>query len=273
VADVRCIGSGRAGGRVVSATVSGGSEPHIDLSGRVALVTGAGRAIGAEIARTLAACGAAVAVNDLHVELAEQVAHEITATGGRAVAAPADVTDRAAVEAMVDRVTAALGAVDIVVNNAGIPTGGVSLTRFRDLDPDTWDPIVKVNLYAVLYTAKATVDSMCERGWGRIITIASEAGRVGMPQGLSVYGAAKAGAIGFSRNLATEVGRFGVTVNCVSLGVIENQPARDPVIKATPVRRLGRMSEVAATVAFLASDHAAFITGQTLPVNGGVHTN
>jgi NAD(P)-dependent dehydrogenase (short-subunit alcohol dehydrogenase family) len=246
---------------------------QIDLGGRVAFVTGAGRYIGAEIARTLAAAGAAVAVNDIRAELAEEVAGEINAAGGRGLAAVGDITDFEMVRTLVAGTEETFGPIDIMVNNAGIPPGGVTVAPFRKIPVDDWDKHFAVNLFAVLYTTKAVIDGMCERGWGRIVTVSSDAGRVGMGQGLSIYGAAKAGAVAFGRNLSHEVGKYGVTVNSVSLGMMDNFPPREAAVKMTPLRRQGRKEDVASTVTFLASDAAAYITGQTIPVNGGYYTN
>jgi 2-hydroxycyclohexanecarboxyl-CoA dehydrogenase len=244
----------------------------IDLTGRVALVTGAGRNVGAGIAATLARCGAAVAVNDLVPERADESVAALRAAGATAVAVPADVTDDDAVLGMVDAAVAALGRVDILVNNAGVPAEGAPAVRFRDLPIDQWDRYLRLNLHAVLSCTRAVLDGMCDQGWGRVVTILSEAGRVGQPPGLSLYAAAKAGAGGFSRVLAREVGRHGVTVNCVSLGTIDNVPVRDEVLRATPMRRYGTAEDIVAAVAYLASPGAGWVTGQTLPVNGGYFT-
>ena len=240
------------------------------LADRVALVTGAGQGIGAGIARALAAEGAAVGVNDLYADRAEAVATEIETAGGRAFAVAADVTDFAAVNAMVASVEATLGPVDVLVNNAGIPADGFVLRRFREMPVADWDRFVQLNLYGVLHCCKAVVDGMCDRSWGRIVTVSSEAGRLGVGFGISLYGAAKAGAVGFSRHLATELIETGVTVNCVSLGLMATGPddARRP---PRPTARLGTPEDVAAAVCYLASDAAGWVTGQTLPVNGG-HT-
>ena len=238
-----------------------------DLTGKVALVTGAGRGVGAGIARALTQCGATVAVNDL---VADRAADTATALGGLAV--PADVTDDDAVRAMVERVVAELGRVDILVNNAGVPAEGAPSVRFRDMSRDDWHRYLDLNLYAVLSCTRAVLDGMCDRGWGRVITIISEAGRAGQPPGLSIYAAAKAGAAGFTRILAREVGRDGVTANCVSLGTIDNNAVRDEVLRATPMRRYGTPEDVGGAVAYLASDEAGWVTGQTLPVNGGYFT-
>jgi NAD(P)-dependent dehydrogenase (short-subunit alcohol dehydrogenase family) len=244
----------------------------IDLTGRTALVTGGGRNVGAGIAATLGRCGAAIAVNDLVPERAEAVAAELREAGVDAIAVPADVTDHTAVEAMVQAATERFGGVDILVNNAGVPPEGAPFVRFRDMPMADWDQYLDLNLRAVLSCTRAVLDAMCDRGWGRVVTITSEAGRLGQPPGLSLYAAAKAGAAGFTRVLAREVGRHGVTANCVSLGTIENVTPREEVVRATPMRRYGTPADVGAAVAYLASDGAAWVTGQTLPVNGGYFT-
>ena len=244
-----------------------------DLAGRTALVTGAGRNVGAGIAGCLAAQGATVAVNDYYPGRATETAAAIRAAGGSAIAAPADLTDPTAVRSMVLAVESELGSVDILVNNAGIPAEGLDMGRFRDLEVSEWEPIIALNLYGVLHCVKSVVDGMCERGWGRIITISSEAGRHGLPSGLAIYGAAKAGAVGFTRHLAHEVGRFGVTANAVSLGTMDNVEVREQTLKATPTRRAGTPDDVGAAVCYLASDEASWVTGQNLPVNGGFFTN
>ncbi|MCU1460466.1 MAG: short-chain dehydrogenase [Acidimicrobiales bacterium] len=240
-----------------------------DLSGRVALVTGAGQGVGRGIAMALAGQGAAVAVNDLHRERADAVAAEL---GGKAIAVACDVRDLDGWRAMVADVEGRLGPVDILVNNAGIPVEGMALTKFLDIAPEEWKRFVDLNLYGVLNGAYAVAGGMCERGFGRIITISSDAGRIGVGFGVSVYGAAKAGAVGLSRHLAVELGPSGVTVNTLSLGTIQ----RDGMTlsaRAIPRGRHGRPEDVAAAVVWLASDEADWITGQTIPVNGGVATN
>jgi NAD(P)-dependent dehydrogenase (short-subunit alcohol dehydrogenase family) len=246
--------------------------PGAGLAGRVALVTGAGRNVGAGIAHALAAAGALVAVNDLHRERAEATAADIVASGGRALAITADVCLADQVRDVCDTVARELGPIDILVNNTGVPDSGVPLQAFRDMPVEDWDLYLRINLHAVLLCAKAVLDPMCERGFGRIITITSEAGRLGVPPGLSLYAAGKAGAAGFSRVLAHEVGKFGVTVNCVSLGPMENATMREQVLKAMPTRRYGTPADVGAAVAYLASPGASWVTGQTLAVNGGHFT-
>ena len=244
-----------------------------DLTGRTALVTGAGRNVGAGIATALGARGAAVAVNDFHADRAQQTVDTIVAGGGRAVAVPADMGDPEAIGEVVARVDETLGPVDILVNNAGIPAAGLAMARFRELAVGEWDAIFRLNLYGVMHSVKAVIDGMCDRGWGRIVTISSEAGRHGLPSGLSIYGAAKAGAVGFTRHLAHEVGRYGVTANCVSLGTMDNNEPNERTIRANPMRRLGRPDDIGAAVCYLASDDASWVTGQNLPVNGGHFTS
>ena len=245
-----------------------------DLTGRVALVTGAGQGVGAGVARALAAQGATVAVNDLSPARAAAVADELAGAGGSATAVVADVTDRAAVTAMVGQIEATTGPVDVLVNNAGLPADGIRLRPFRDTTPEDWEPLLRLNLYGVLHCCHAVVGGMCDRGWGRVVTISSEAGRMGTGIGLSLYGAGKAGAVGFSRNLAREVAGSGVTVNCLSLGTIYRDGVdEERLARPYPVGRLGHPADVAAAVVFLASEEAAWVTGQTIPVNGGIHAS
>ena len=246
-----------------------------DLDGMVALVSGAGQGVGAGIARTLAARGAAVAVNDLLPERAERVAAEIAAAGGRAQALCFDVTDPAAVGAGVARLEGQLGPVDVLVNNAGVPAG-MALAQFRDMPPERWARYVDLNLYGVLHCTKAVLDGMCARGFGRVVTISSGAGQVGLAIGVSLYAAGKGGAIAFMRHLALEVARFGVTANTLALGLMANAGNAQGIAgieRTIPVGRLGTPDDVGAAVVFLASREAGWITGQTLGVNGGSVTS
>jgi len=242
-----------------------------DLAGRVAMVTGAGQSVGAGIARLLAQQGAAVAVNDLFPDRAEAIAEEIRSDGASACAAPFDVTDSAAAAAGVAKAAAALGPVDILVNNAGVPPG-MGVVQFREMDPDEWAKFVDLNLYGVLHCTKAVLDGMCERGFGRVVTISSGAGQTGLDLGVSIYAAGKGAAISFMRHLAMEVASSGVTANTLSLGLIDNH--QDATVTASlgrhvPVGRTGQPSDIAPAVLFLASDEASWITGQILGVNGG----
>ena len=243
-----------------------------DLTGRVALVTGGGQGVGAGIARCLASCGVAVAVNDLHADRADSVAGEV---GGLGVVA--DVTDSGALTRMFAEIESALGPVDILVNNAGIPADGFALAPFLQTTRADWERFVRLNLFAVMECVSLALPGMVERGHGRVITISSEAGRLGAGLGVSLYGAAKSGAVGFSRSLAHEVARQGVTVNCLSLGLMDNagsKPGADDALAApargVPVGRLGTPDDVGAAVVYLASREASWITGQNIPINGGI---
>jgi NAD(P)-dependent dehydrogenase (short-subunit alcohol dehydrogenase family) len=260
----------------------------IDLAGRRALVTGGGQGIGRATARALADAGGSVVVNDVVAERADAVAAEVRDGGGEASSAAFDVTDRHAVRAAIE----ALGGVDILVNNAGNAgaEGFAPMVPFADTDPESWDRYLRVNLYGVMHCTHAALPAMIARGEGRIITIVSDAGRFGDAY-LAPYAAAKAGAAGFCRSVAREVGRHGITVNCVSLGSIRtpatehdevDQPSQpgQPSEAGEPdeatrrlrryiIRRYGEPADVAAMVAYLASPLASWITGQTYPVNGG----
>ena len=230
------------------------------LSGRTALVTGAGQGVGRGIAEVLAEQGAEVVVNDRFADRAEAAAGAI---GGRAIAF--DVTDLDAVRAGFDQA----GPVDILVNNAGIPPEGFPQVDFKDSDPELWARFVDLNLYGVMNCTRVALPPMCDRGWGRVITIASEAGRVGLPIRVSLYGAAKAGAIGLMKHVAHEVGGDGVTCNALALGMMDNV---EGVPVHSPVPRHGSGRDIGATCAFLASDGGEWITGQVIPVNGGAIT-
>ncbi|MFN7148000.1 MAG: SDR family NAD(P)-dependent oxidoreductase [Microthrixaceae bacterium] len=243
-------------------------------------MTGAGRGAGAGIAAALAAQGAAVAVNDLVEERAAATVEDLRGAGARAVAAPFDITDPDAVAAGVDAAVAALGApIDILVNNAGVPAE-MALAPFRELDPDDWRRYIDLNLYGSLHCIRAVVDPMVEAGWGRIVQISSGAGRTGIAFGVSMYGASKSGIEGFVRHLSQELARTGVTVNTLALGLLENavpEGSDDGTMSAlaatVPVGRLGRPDDVGAAVVYLASDEAAWMTGQTIGLNGGSTTN
>jgi NAD(P)-dependent dehydrogenase (short-subunit alcohol dehydrogenase family) len=247
-----------------------------DLTGKVALVTGAGQGVGAGICEVLARQGATIAVNDLHGERATQTVESIVRDGGRAIAVPFDVADRSAVDAGVAAVGSELGPVDILVNNAGIPETMAAI-KFLDLEPDAWDPYIDVNLYGVLNCSKAVVDGMCARGWGRVITISSGAGVVGLNIGVSLYAAGKGGAIAFMRHLAMETARKGVTANSLALGLMHKERVDRTVTgameKQIPVGRLGTGLDVGYLCAYVASREASWLTGQTININGGSVTS
>lgn len=242
-----------------------------DLTGKTALVTGAGQGVGAAIAAALAARGAVVAVNDLHAERAAATVAAISATGGRAAAAVFDVTDYAAVCDGIAAAESELGPLAILVNNAGVPAG-MRVRKFLDSDPSEWRSSVDLNLYGVMNCCRATVGAMCERGWGRVITISSAAAIIGLNLGVAPYAAGKGGGLAFMRHLAMETATRGVTANSIAIGLINNQtdPAMTSALaKSIPTRRLGEPEDIAALCVYLASDEAGWMTGQTLNLNGG----
>ncbi len=257
----------------------------LDLTGRVALVTGAGQGVGAQTARYLAGHGARVVVNDYVAERAEAVVAEIEAAGGVAMAAPGDVTDFEAVEQIVATAAERLGTVDVLVNNAGnagADPSAVTRRPFWEKAPSEWEPFLQVNLYGPLNCARAVIPGMIEAGrGGRLITVISDAGRVGEP-GLEAYSAAKAGAAGLTRALARSLGQFGITANNVAIAATRtpaieamtaNEELAKRVLRNYIIRRFGEPSDVAAMITFLASGSSTWITGQTYPVNGGFSVN
>ncbi len=249
------------------------------LDGRVAMVTGAGPNNGLGIARALAAAGALVALNDKDGARAEAGRLAVADEGGKAVAAPFDVTDLAAVRAGMAAVEETLGPIDILVNNAGLPdalpgqTAG-HLGPFKDSDPEQWHRWIDINLYGAMYCLRCVLPGMVERGFGRVIQISSTAGSRGTATGGSVYGASKAAIEGLLRHLALEVAADGVTANALALGPldapdrVENDKTRH-TLSLIPMGRRGRPSEVGAAVVWLASEAGAWVTGQTIHLNGG----
>ena len=250
------------------------TRADIVLDGRTALVTGAGRGVGRGIAEVLAEQGAAVAVNDLREERAAAVAAEIAATGGAALAVQFDVTEVDAVREGVARVEAELGSVDVLVNNAGVPEGRYQ-GLFADSEPADWEPDIGLNVYGALHSIRLVLPGMRTRGWGRVIQISSAVSARGVPYGRSLYGLGKAAIEGHLRHLAMEVAQEGITVNALCLGHMSNAAEyADPtviaaVLAGTPMGRAGEPWEVGAAAAWLASDGAAFVTGQVIHLNGG----
>ncbi len=244
-----------------------------ELTGKVALVTGAGQNVGAGIARVLAAQGATVVVNDIRVERADETVAAIRAAGGTATSVGFDVTDYDDVVAGVGRAVAEVGPIDILVNNAGNGGAeGMTPTKFRDSDPASWRGPIDVNLYGVMNCSRAVINPMVEKGWGRVITIASGAGVVGLNIGVSPYGGGKGGAIGFMRHLAVENARAGVTANTLAIGLMEqkgNREVTEALARQIPTGRTGVPEDIAYAVAYLASPEAEWVTGQTMHVNGG----
>jgi 3-oxoacyl-[acyl-carrier protein] reductase len=240
-----------------------------DLTGRKALVTGATGGLGGAIARTLHAKGAHVALSGTRVEALEALAAEL---GERAVVAPCNLSDRESVEALVPAAEDKLGGLDILVNNAGVTRDNLFM-RLKDED---WDSVIAVNLTAAFRLSRAAVKSMMRRRHGRIVSIGSVVGTMGNP-GQGNYAASKAGLIGMSKALAAEVASRNITVNVVAPGFIESpmtegltEKQREGILSDVPMGRLGSGADIASAVLYLASDEAAYVTGQTLHVNGGM---
>ena len=253
----------------------------LDLKGRIGLVTGAGQGVGRAVALHFASNNAGgVVVNDFRLERAEAVAAEVEKLGCKALAAQCDVTDYNAVSAMFDTARKKFGAVDILVNNAGNagpdPTAVVR-KPFWEQEPKDWQPFLATNLFGVMNCVRAAGPAMVERSYGKIVTVISDAGRVGEPH-LEIYSGAKAGAAGFMRAVAKDLGRNWVTANCVALGATrtpaiaarsEDPEVRKRILKVYQIKRLGEPEDAANMILFLSSDASGWITGQTIPVNGG----
>ena len=248
------------------------------LRGKTALVTGGGRGIGRAIALGLAQEGAQVAVLDILADNAVAVAREIEATGVKALALPADLTKRAQVDRAIADTLTQFGQIDILVNNAGWDR----MEMFLDSEEETWDKIIAINFKGLLYVCKAALPSMVARGQGKVISIASDAGRAGST-GEAVYAGTKGAIIAFSKTLAREMARHKITVNvvCPGLtetpllqGIREQSPKTEKVIEAVtraiPLGRVGQPEDIAGAVVYLASPAADFVTGQTLSVSGGL---
>lgn len=245
----------------------------IDLTGKVALVTGGTGGIGASICEALAESGAKVATNYRNEEKAQQWLSKTAERGFDFKAYRVDVTDTEGCRNMLEQIENDLGPIDIIVNNAGITWD----TTFRKMTKEKWDAVISTNLDSLFNITQPIVEGMTTRGWGRIINIASVNGQKGQ-MGQTNYSATKAGMHGFTKSLAQEVARKGVTVNTVSPGYVATEMVmavpediRNKIISGIPVGRLGKPEEIAATVAFLASEHAAFITGADFSQNGGQH--
>ena len=241
------------------------------LSGKVVVVTGAGRGMGQAMAERLAAEGARVAVTDIDGDSAVAAAKALDGAAGFRL----DITAAAEVTARIAEITEALGPIDALVNNAGWDR----LSPFLDTDEDLWDRVIDINLRGPIRMTKSVLPGMVERGGGRIVNISSDAGRVGST-GEAVYSACKAGIIGFTKTIAREMARHSITVNTVCPGptdtpllqgmVGDHEKLIESLKRGIPLGRLGRPDDIAGAVAFMVSDDAAFITGQTLSVSGGL---
>jgi NAD(P)-dependent dehydrogenase (short-subunit alcohol dehydrogenase family) len=250
---------------------------NLDLTGRRVLVTGAGQGVGRGVAHGFAGAGAEVVVNDFYRDRAERVVEEVRAAGGTASLSAFDVTDYGAAVSALE----AVEGVDILINNAGNAgaQGWRDHSDFVDTGPEDWEPYLRVNLYGVMHCARAALPGMITKGWGRVVTVVSDSGR-GAERGQAAYSAAKAGAAGLTRALAAETARHGITVNNIALGTMrtpmtealwsdQDNPQAKAILKRYLVRRPGLPEDVAALAVFLASPQAAWITGQTYPLNGG----
>ena len=251
------------------------------FDGKVAIVTGGGGGIGSAVCARLAGEGARVAVLDLNSDAAEATARAIDGSGGKAQAVAADISDHDAVQATVGEVTETLGPIDILINNAGWDL----FRPFLDTDPEFWRKIVDINLFGPLNMHHAVLPGMVERGYGRVVNVASDAARVGS-SGESVYAACKAGLLGLSKSLAREHARQGITFNVVcpgptdtalfegySQGADNPEKLREAMRRAVPMGRIGQPDDVSGTIAYLASDDAAYVTGQVISVSGGLTMN
>ena len=253
----------------------------LDLKGKSVIVTGGGRGIGAAIATGLADEGANVAIADIDEATAEKIAAEIAGKGVKSIAVATDVTDPESVAAMVERVESEFGPVDVLVNNAAkLP---VFLTFIEEKNSgqtdDFWTKVVDVCYHGVVNCTAAVIEGMTERGYGKIVNMASDAGKVGEPR-QAVYAGAKGAIIAFTKSIAKETGRYGINVNAVcpsmtkteAVSAMLSEEFEKRVVKAYPMRRLGEPEDIANLVLFLASDRASWITGQAVSVNGGYAT-
>jgi len=267
----------------------------LGLAGKIALVTGGGRNVGRSVCLRLAKEGAKVVVNDFFLDRAEAVAREIRDAGGQAIGIQADITQEDHVRSMVARGAEALGPIDILVNNAGVPASSgegrkpgegrrANWVEFHESSPELWRKTIDLNVYGTMFCTHAVLPSMIERRAGKIVSVMSEAGRLGEAK-LAAYSAAKASILGFSKAVAREVGRHAINVNVVALGAIdpdqtpyderpeERRVFLDKILRAYPIgqglHRLSGPEDVADAIAFLASDRARYVTGQCLGLSGG----
>ena len=249
----------------------------MDLKGKVAIVTGAGGGIGRGIAVKFATLGANVGVADIKQDGARDTVSLVEKAGTKGLAMNTDITSPTQVQAMVKKTLETFGQVDILINNAGWD----KIEPFVKNSPELWDRVIAINLKGPIHCTRAVLDPMMERKYGKIISISSDAGRVGST-GEAVYSACKGGIIAFTKTMAREMARYQINVNCVCPGATDTPLLAEitggetgakiieAMVKAVPFRRLGKPDDIAGAVAFLASDEASFITGQTLSVSGGL---
>jgi 3-oxoacyl-[acyl-carrier protein] reductase len=239
---------------------------------RVALVTGAGQGMGLGMARKLAQAGCNVVINDYDAARAKAAAELLISEGLTAYGIGCDVTSYEAVLKMKEEISSQFGSVDILVNNVGIPHDGMQRKSFLEMPPNEWDRLLDINIKTALNCCSVFAGEMCASGWGRIISIVSESWRSGSgaAAGVSLYAAGKGAVVGFSRQLSSELAGAGVTVNCISLGLMDNVPGAERAIRAIPIGRLGTANDAGHCAVFLASEDAGWVTGQCIPVNGGV---
>ncbi|MGQ9655739.1 MAG: SDR family NAD(P)-dependent oxidoreductase [Thermodesulfobacteriota bacterium] len=242
----------------------------MDLTGRVAVVTGAAQGIGEATAEKMALLGAKVGLLDVNLEKTEEVAVKLRQAGAEASAVSCDITRSSDIHAAVSRVVGHFGVIDILVNNAG----WTEVHPFMEEDEAYWERLIAVNLKGPILVTRAVLPQMIERRRGKIVNVSSEVARMGM-YGQVVYSAAKGGVISFTKSLAREVGRYGINVNCVCPGPVNTPLFRVQVAdreffkKATALRRVGEPSELASVIAFLCSSEADYVTGEVLSVAGG----
>lgn len=249
----------------------------MDLKEKVAIVTGAGGGIGRGIALKFGSLGARVVVADIKVAGAKETLSLLEKSGAKGLSLPTDITNQGQVQEMVKATLDAFGKLDILVNNAGWDI----IEPFTKNTPEYWEKIIAINLKGPIFCTRAVLDSMMERKYGKIVSISSDAGRVGS-SGEAVYSACKGGIIAFTKTIAREMARYQINVNCVCPGPTDTPLLAEitrgetgakiieAMTKATPFRRLAKPEDIAGAAAFLASDEAGFITGQTLSVSGGL---
>jgi NAD(P)-dependent dehydrogenase (short-subunit alcohol dehydrogenase family) len=244
-----------------------------EFENKVVLITGAGQGMGRAVAVTFGQQEAQIAINDVNAHSAEATSSALGTEGVNAIAVAADITDKIAVEAMVQKTIHHFGRIDILINNAGI----LYPTKVEDINEEEWDRVIDVNLKGTFLCSQAVLPAMQKNNWGRIVNFSSTAGKNITTVGGAHYTAAKAGILGFTRHLAKEVAPYHITVNAVCPGLIDTDMVRNTIgpdrrqayADSFPISRLGKPEEVADLVAFLCSDKASYITGASLDINGG----